>query len=339
MKTFLSDNASGVHPKIIDAIVKCNKEHMVPYGNDAYTAKAIEKFREVFGKEVDVYFVQNGTGANVIGLSSILRPFEGVVCPNTAHINVDECGALERFSGSKILYVDNRNGKICPDDVKKFLHAIDNEHESQPRVISISQTTEMGTVYTVQEIKELADFAHKNNMLLHVDGSRISNAAVYLNVTFKEMISDTNVDLISFGGTKNGMMYGEAIVCLNNDISKYLKFIRKQGMQLISKMRYISAQFLAYFENELWKENANHANNMAKILERELRKFPQIDIVSEVQSNIIFVKLPENWIKALEEHDYFYVIDADDNIIRMVTSFDTEMEEIEEFINKIKQLK
>ncbi|MCK4257361.1 MAG: low specificity L-threonine aldolase [Halanaerobiales bacterium] len=337
MKMFLSDNASGVHPKILEAIKECNTEHELPYGNDIYTKKAIEKFVQVFEKDVDVYFVANGTGANVLGLSCLLRSFESVICADTAHINVHECGALERITGSKILYTPNDNGKISVDDVKKFLHAIGDEHETQPRVISITQATEVGTVYSVEEIKVLSDFAHGNNLFLHVDGARISNAAVYLGVSLKEMITDTGVDMLSFGGTKNGMMFGEAIISFNPEVSKYLKYFRKQGMQLISKMRYISSQFIAYLENDLWRENAEAANSMAKLLETKLKTFPEIKLTVEVQSNIIFAEFPGEWIKTLQDKCYLYITDEETNLVRMVTSFDTSTEDIEEFIDQLKQ--
>ena len=223
MKMFLSDNNSGVHTKILEAVYNCNKDHEPSYGNDRYTERATELIKEAFEKDVDVYFVTTGTAANILGLSGLLMPFEGVICADTAHINVHECGALERFGGTKILYVPNRDGKLCISDIEKFLQGKGDEHQVQPRVISISQLTELGTIYTIEEIKELADFAHANGMLLHVDGARIANAVIALDSSFKEMITDTGVDLLSFGGTKNGMMMGEAIISFNKDLSKNFK--------------------------------------------------------------------------------------------------------------------
>ena len=338
MKMFMSDNNSGVHPKILEAIINCNFEHEFPYGNDSYSKKAIEKFREVFGKDVDVYFVATGTGTNIIGLSGLLRPFEGVICPDSAHINVDECGAFERFTGSKLLYVPNKDGKLKIEDAKIFLKSVGDEHQTQPRVISITQATEFGTIYTVEEIKELADFAHENNMLLHVDGARIANAAAALGVTFKGMITDTGVDLLSFGGTKNGMMLGEAIVCFNPEISRNFKFLRKQGMQLISKMRFVSAQFIAYLKNDLWKENALHSNSMAKYMAGRLKEIPNVYLFAEVQSNMVFAQIPKAWIEPLLEKYYFYVTEPEINLIRLVTSFDTTKEDIDQFIDGIKEI-
>jgi threonine aldolase len=335
---FASDNNSGVHPKILEAIVECNKDHDFPYGEDMYTKKAVQRFKEVFGQGVDVYFTVNGTGANIIGLSSMLRPFEGVVCAETAHINVDECGAFERFIGAKILQIPHKNGKINVEDIKTTLHARGNEHHTQPKVITISQVTELGTIYTVDEIKELATFAHEHDLLLHVDGSRISNAAQALGVSFKEMIADTGVDLLSFGGTKNGMMYGEAIISLNPSLSKSLKYIRKQGMQLMSKMRYISAQFLAFLEDDLWKENAQQANDTAQRLLDKIQGIAEIEVIEPVDANILFVKLPKEWIKPLQEKNYFYVIDEETDVVRWVTSYDTTKQEVMDFVNEIKKL-
>lgn len=336
MKMFLSDNNSGVHPKILEAVYRCNSEHEPSYGDDKYTERAIELFREVFHSDVDVYFVTTGTAANIVGLSGLLRPFEGVVAPDTAHINVDECGALERFGGAKILYVPNKDGKICTNDIKGFLKSVGDEHQVQPRVISISQITETGAVYTIEEIKELADFAHENNMLLHMDGARIANGIVALNSSFKEMITDMGVDLLSFGGTKNGMMIGEAIVSFNKDISKNFKYIRKQGMQLVSKMRFISAQFIPYLEDEIWKENATKSNSMAQYLKEELLKLPDVNIINEGLGNMLFVQIPKTWNESLQQKFPVYIVDENKNIIRLVTSFDTEKQDVDKFIDFVR---
>jgi len=336
---FMSDNNSGVHPKIMEAMINKNNEHDYAYGNDSTTKEAIEKISDLLGKDVDVYFVSTGTAANVIGLSGLLMPYEAVVCSDTAHINVDECGALEKISGSKILSIPNKDGKIDKEGVKGFLYSLGDEHQSQPKVISISQTTETGTLYSLEEIKELADFAHTNNMLLHVDGARIANAVVALNTTFKEMITDTGVDLLSFGGTKNGMMIGEAIVSLNKELSKAFKFYRKQNMQLLSKMRFVSAQFIAYLENNLWKENAYNANNMGKYFAKELTQIPDIRLKNDPQTNMIFAYMGKDLVQVLQEQFKFYVMDEDTGLIRLVTSFDTNKEDIDKFIRLIKQTK
>ncbi|WP_312906582.1 threonine aldolase family protein [Tissierella praeacuta] len=338
MKMFMSDNNSGVHPNIIEAIINVNNGHDYSYGNDITTKKAIEKIRELLGVEADIYFVTTGTAANVIGLSGLLKPYEAVVCANTAHINVDECGALEKFSGSKILQISTENGKISKEEVIAFLHSLGDEHQSQPRIISISQTTETGTLYSIKEIKDLANFAHENNMLLHIDGARIANAVVALDTTFKEMITDTGVDLLSFGGTKNGMMIGEAIVSLNKDLSKGFKFYRKQGMQLLSKMRFVSAQFVAYLSNELWKENASNANNMGKYFADRLLEIPGVTLKSKPETNMLFVYMKKDLINSLQKEFDFYLIDEETNLIRLVTSFDTSKDDIDNFIEFIKNI-
>ena len=336
MKMFLSDNNSGVHPNILGAMVKANKEHVFPYGHDVYTKKAELKFKEIFGQNTEAYFVLNGTAANVIALSAALRPYESIICADSAHINGDECGAVERFTGSKSLQVPNVNGKISIDDIKKMLKFKGNYQRTQPKMISISQCSEFGTIYTVEEIKEISKFAHENDLYLHVDGSRISNAVVSLNTNLKEMITEAGVDILSFGGSKNGLMFGEAILVLNPNISKDLKYIRKQGMQLISKMRYISAQFLEYLENDLYYKNAKQANDMAVLLENELKNIKNIKIIYPVQSNMIFMKIPKNTMKYIENKYEFYIIDENDGLIRIVTSFDTTEKDIENFVNDIK---
>src|SRR4030095_14112182 len=233
-RSFASDNNAGVHPKIVEAIVAANSGHVVAYGDDPYTARATAKFRDEFGKDTDVFFVFGGTGANVLGLKAVTESYHAIICAETAHINVDECGAPEKCTGCKLLSVATDNGKLTPERIKHFLHGVGFEHHVQPRVISVSQSTEMGTVYTKAELKTLASFAHKNNMLLHMDGARSSNAAVSLNASFKEITVDVGVDVLSFGGAKNGMMYGEAVVFFNKKIAADFKYIRQHGMHLPS---------------------------------------------------------------------------------------------------------
>lgn len=334
---FVSDNSSGVHPKILEAISKSNNGYEPSYGEDQYTKKAIDLFRQVFDKDVDVYFVTTGTAANIIGLTSLLKPFEGVVCPDTAHINTDECGALERFGGNKIIYLPNKNGKIYPKDIEKLLNSKGDEHRVQPKIISISQITELGTIYSLKEIKDLADFAHENGMYLHIDGARLANSLVALKTNFKEMITDTGVDLLSFGGTKNGMLMGEAIVSFNKEISENLRYIRKQGMQLVSKMRFLSVQFIPYLEEEIWKENATNANNMAKYLKEELSKNFKVKINKEQKGNILFVQFPKEYQELVDTKFASYEIDGDKNIVRLVTSFNTKKEDIDKFIKELKE--
>ncbi len=337
-KGFASDNNSGVHPSVFKKMEEANNGHVVGYGNDSYTSEAITIFKKKFGAETEVFFVFNGTGANVLGLSSVASSFHSVICAETAHIEEDECGAPEKFAGCKLLPVEPESGKITPGAVKKHLKGFNFEHHSQPKVISISQVTEMGTVYQPQEIRALAELAHQNDMLLHMDGARIANAAVSLNLSFKEFTKDCGVDVLSFGGTKNGMMMGEAVLFFNPALAGYTKYLRKQSMQLFSKMRFVAAQFLAYFENDLWKETASHSNKMAKLLEKEVLKIPEIKITQPVEANGIFAQIPEEIISPLQENFFFYPWNEKTSEVRWMTSFDTTETEIFEFVQLIKTL-
>ncbi len=337
-KGFASDNNSGVHPAILKSFEQVNKGHVVGYGDDMYTEKAIAKLKQEFGEETAVFFVFNGTGANIISLSSVASSYHSILCAETAHIQEDECGAPEKFTGCKLLPIEPVNGKITVEGVEKHLYGFDFEHHSQPKVVSISQVTEMGTVYQPQEIKAIANLAHKHNMHLHMDGARIANAAVALDLPFKAFTKDCEVDILSFGGTKNGMMMGEAVLFFNPELAVNSKYIRKQSMQLFSKMRFVGAQFLAYFENNLWKENAAHANRMAKILEAETRKIPQIKLTQEVEANGIFAIIPKEIIKPLQEKYFFYVWNEELSEVRWMTSFDTTEDDIYGFVKSIKEL-
>ena len=336
-RSFASDNNAGVHPKILRAIETANRGHVIAYGDDVYTAAAVKKFREHLGNDIDVYFVFSGTGANVLGLKAITEPFHAIICAETAHINVDECGAPERFTGCKLLLVATADGKLRREEIKPLLHGIGVEHHVQPRVISISQSTEMGTVYTREEIRTLADFAHENNLLLHVDGARLANAAVSLKAQLREITTDAGVDILSFGGTKNGMMYGEAVVLFGNNRTPDFKYIRKQGSHLASKMRFISAQFAALFTNDLWKRNAAHANRMAGILARELAKIPQIEITQKVQANGVFAIIPQRFVPLLQQQSFFYVWTESISEVRFMTSFDTTEADVRDFVALVRK--
>src|SRR4030095_1825369 len=281
-RSFTSDNNSGVHPEILKALSAANDGHVVAYGDDPYTDRAVALFRKHFGKQVEVFFVFGGTGANVLGLKAATEPYHAVVCAETAHINVDECGAPEKFTGCKLLDVATSDGKITPEHVKPFLDHIGFEHHVQARVISISQSTEMGTVYTPRELKTLSSFAHKNSMLLHMDGARIANAAASLRTDLRKITADVGVDVLSCGGAKNGMMFGEAVVFFDPKLAVGFKYLRKQGTHLPSKMRFISAQFEAMLEKDLWRRNAEHSNRMAQVLAAELAKISQIEIKQKV---------------------------------------------------------
>ncbi|HEU0251560.1 MAG TPA: low specificity L-threonine aldolase, partial [Pyrinomonadaceae bacterium] len=322
-RSFASDNNAGIHPEMIEAINAANDGHVIAYGDDPFTARAEKLFQKHFGRDVVVFFVFGGTGANVLGLKAITKSHQAIVCAETAHVNVDECGAPENVTGCKLIALTTPDGKLRIDQIKPLLHAFGNEHHVQPRVISVSQATEMGTVYTKKELKELASFAHDNGMLLHVDGARIANAAVSLNTSLKDITADAGVDVLSFGGTKNGMMYGEAVVFFDKKLATDFKYIRKQGTHLPSKMRFISAQFEALLSNDLWRRCAGHANRMAQTLANELTKLPQIKLTQAVQSNGVFATIPSKYIPQLQKKYFFYVWNEEISEVRLMASFDT----------------
>jgi threonine aldolase len=335
-KSFASDNYAGIHPEVLQAIFDANQGHDKAYGGDMLTQKAIELFKKHFGTDIDVYFVLTGTAANVLGLSTLLKPYQAIICAETAHINVDEAGAPENYTGSKLLTIKTADGKITIDDIKNQLIAIGDQHKVQPKVVSITQATELGTLYTPEEIKKITDFAHSHNLLVHMDGARLCNAAAALNVSLAALTSDVGIDLLSFGGTKDGMMLGEAVVFFNKNLSQDFKFIRKQGMQLASKMRFISAQFIALLSNDLWKTNAQHANAMAHLLAEKIKEIPEIKISRSVQANAVFAYINPVLIPILQEKYFFYVWDDITSEVRWMTSFDITPEDISEFLDFIK---
>jgi threonine aldolase len=336
-RSFASDNNAGVHPEVIEAIRAANDGHVIAYGDDSFTERAVELFKQHFGGEVAVYFVFGGTGANVLGLKAITKSHQAIICAETAHVNVDECGAPENFTGCKLLTVSTPDGKLRVEQIKPLLHGIGVEHHVQPAVITISQATEMGTVYTKNELKTLADFAHDRGMLLHVDGARLSNAAVSLDASLKEITADVGVDVLSFGGTKNGMMYGEAVVFFDPKLAADFKYIRKQGMQLSSKMRFIAAQFEAMLSGNLWRRGPEHANRMAQLLAGELAKLPQIKITQPVEANGVFAVIPSEHIPALQQKYFFYVWNEEISEVRLMASFDTTEEDIRDFVAFVRE--
>ncbi len=329
--TFASDNTSGVHPQIMAAIIAANRGHAPAYGDDSYTERAIALFREFFGEDIEVFFVFGGTGANVLSLASLLQPFHAVICAETAHINVDECGAPERFGGCKLLALPTPEGKLTVEAIRPLLARRGDPHHVQPKAISISQTTELGTLYTAEEIRALAEFAHREGLFLHLDGARICNAAAALDLPFVEFTQNAGVDVLSFGGAKNGMMYGEAVIFFDAALAQKFPFIRKQGMQLASKMRYIAAQFLALLSNDLWLKNARHANEMACLLAEEVSQIPQIKLTQPVQANAVFAILPREIIPLLQQRYFFYVWNQQTSEVRWMTAFDTTEEQVREF--------
>ncbi|UWF77231.1 MULTISPECIES: threonine aldolase family protein [Microbacterium] len=344
VRGFASDNYSGIHPEVLAAIAAANGGHQVAYGEDAYTARLQEVFQQHFGEGVQAFPVFNGTGANVVGLQSMLPRWGAVIAASTAHINVDEGGAPERMGGMKLLTVPTEDGKLTPELVDREAWGWGDEHRAQPLVVSITQSTELGTLYTVDEIRALADHAHERGMRLHMDGSRLSNAAASLDLPLRAFTRDAGVDVLSFGGTKNGAMLGEAIVVLNPDASEGLLYARKYSMQLASKMRFVSAQLIALLEGDLWLRNARHANGMAQRLRSSIEKgladgsIRGVAFTQPTQSNGVFATLPDGVADRLRESFRFYDWDAARNEVRWMCSFDTTEEDVDAFVAELGRL-
>ncbi|MCD0452912.1 low specificity L-threonine aldolase [Actinocorallia sp. API 0066] len=328
---FASDNYSGIHPEVLDAIAEANGGHQGAYGGDDYTARLQDVVREHFGARAEAFPVFNGTGANVVALSAATSRWSAVVCAETAHVNVDEGGAPEKVSGIKLWTVPTPDGKLTPALVDRQAWGWGDEHRAQPHAVSISQTTELGTCYTPEEIAELAVHAHERGMLLHVDGARIANAAATLDLPLRSFTTDAGVDLVSLGGTKNGAMLGEAVVVLNPELTGPIKYLRKSAMQLASKMRFVSAQLIALYEGDLWLRNARHANAMARRLEEAVRGLPGLTVLRPVQSNAVFAVLPREATERLQKRFRFYTWDERTGEVRWMASFDTTEADIDAF--------
>lgn len=330
-RSFASDNNAGVHEEVLKALGAVNRGHAVGYGDDPYTASAVRHFQQHFGEDIEVFFVFNGTAANCLSLKALTKSYDAVVCAEAAHINVDECGAPEKFTGCKLIPLATREGKLSVPAVEAVYHGIGDQHHVQPRVISITQATEVGTVYTPEEIRALAQFAHRHDMYLHVDGARIANAAVSLGLSLRQSTRDLGVDVLSFGATKNGGMGAEAVVFFNRDLAKDFKFYRKQGMQLASKMRYLSAQFEALLKDDLWLQNARHSNRMAQLLKAELRRMPEVKIVYPVEANGVFAQIPRPAVEKIQKRYFFYVWTEAEPVVRWMCSWDTTEEDVKQF--------
>ena len=336
---FMSDNNAGIHPEVLQAIVEANGAgHLRGYGHDRYTERAVAIFREHFGAGAEAWLVFNGTAANVLGLEAVTRPHQAVICADGAHINVDECGAPERFTGCKLIPVPTPDGKLRPGDIPPLLGGVGDEHRVQPRVVSISQSTELGTVYTVAEVTALAAMAHRHGLLLHMDGARIANAAVSLGVPFRALTTEAGVDLLSFGGTKNGLMGAEAVVLLRAGLGDEMPFIRKQGMQLASKMRFLAAQFIALLGTDLWHRNAEHANRMARRLAAGVRSVPGITITQPVEANGVFARVAPGHIPPLQQRANFYVWNAETSEVRWMTAWDTTEDDVDRFVAAVREI-
>jgi threonine aldolase len=337
-RSFASDNNANVHPEVLEAIARANRGHVVGYGDDPYTASAVQKFREHFGADVEVFFVFNGTAANVLSLQALTRPYHAVLCPEISHIYNDECGAPEKFTGCKLIPLPAPDGKLTVTTAAHAYHGIGDQHHVQPRVVSITQSTEMGTIYKPSEVEALARFAHDLQMFLHMDGARISNAAAAQNMTLRQATRDLGVDVLSFGGTKNGLVGAEAVVFFRPELAADFLFIRKQGMQLASKMRFMAAQMEALLTGDLWKRNADQANRMAKLLHEQIKNLRGVKIVHPVEANGVFAQIPPAAIPKIQDSYFFYVWSEEESVVRWMCSFDTTEEDVLQFAEFVKKV-
>ena len=337
MKSFASDNYSGIHPEIFEAIQRANVQHEISYGDDTYTQEAKAIFEKTFG-DLAVLYTFNGTGANVICLKCCTLAFQAVICSEYAHILVDECGAPTQSIGCSLLPLPTPDGKLTPALIQPLLGRIGNVHNTQPKVISISQSTELGTVYSIEELKALCKFAHANNMYVHLDGARIANAVASLGVSLKEATVDCGIDIMSFGGTKNGLLMGEAVLIFNKELYANAPYYQKQTAQLFSKNRFIAAQFTALMTNNLWLRMASHANLMAQKLATSVSKLPEVHITQNVDANAVFAIIPTHAIKPLQAKYPFYVWNDQTHELRWMCSFDTSEDEVNEFVDCLKAL-
>lgn len=336
--SFASDNAAGVCDEVLEAMTRANHGPALAYGNDVWTARAVADIRAVFDAEVESIICWGGTGANVVGLATMLRPWEAIVTVDTAHVVVDETGAPSRFTGSPILTVDHRNGKLTADGIAKFAPWAGSEHHPQPRVATISQSTEMGTVYSRDEIAALADACHREGMLLHLDGARIANALVSTGETLRSMVVETGVDVMTFGFTKNGAMYGEAVVYLNRDFFEHARFVRKQAGQLVSKSRFAAAQISAMLTDDVWLRNARHANDKARRLATAVADIPAITVTGAPEVNAVFARIPWDRLESLQQWSFFWPWNPADSLVRWMTSFQTTDEDVSLFADGLRRL-
>jgi len=329
--SFASDNASGAHPDVLAALVAANRGHAPAYGADAWTARATDAIRDLFGVPAEVAFAWGGTGANVVGLQCLLAPWQAVICPDTAHIHVDECGAPERFTGAKLIDVPTPDGKLRPDQITDHLHLLGDMHHVQPRVVAITQSTEQGSLYQPDEVAALAEVAHAHGLVVHMDGARLANAAAALGGDVRSFTADAGVDVVTFGGTKNGMVFGEAVVFLTPELGADVDFVRKQAGQLPSKMRFVAAQFEALLADDLWLVNARHANAMAQLLVDRVGDVRGIAVSRRPEVNAVFATVPRQSLARLQAWSHFYVWDEATTEVRWMTSFDTTVEDVECF--------
>ena len=336
-KGFGSDNHAGIHPTILQQMLLSNEGHQPSYGTDDYSFEAINLFKNHFGQSAEIHFVYNGTAANILALRVGLQRHESCLVSDVSHLNIDECGAPEFFAG-KLIPVPSHHGKISIAHLKEKIIRKGDQHFSPVKMLSLTQPTELGTCYTVEEIKDICTWAKSENIFVHIDGARLSNAAHFLKTTFNKMLVETGVDIISFGGTKNGLAFGEAVVILNKDLKNDFKFIRKQSAQLPSKTRFIASQFKGYLENGLYLKIADHVHSMALLLETKLKNVTEITITQPVQSNAVFAIIPKDWVTLLRKKFFFYVWNEHTFECRIMMSWDTTPQDIIEFTEEILKL-
>ncbi|TDD65365.1 threonine aldolase [Actinomadura darangshiensis] len=330
-RTFASDNQASVHPAVLAALAEVNDGHQPAYGADAVTGRLREVVRRHFGEQAEVFPVFNGTGANVVSLQAMSERWSAVLCPESAHINTDECGAAEKVAGLKLGTVPTPDAKLTPSLVERYATGFGNVQRREPAVVSITQSTELGTVYTAEETAAVAAAAHERGLSVHMDGARIANAAASLGLPLRALTTDAGVDVLSFGGTKNGLLLGEAIVVLNPGAVRGMSYLRKSSMQLASKMRYVSAQLVALLDGDLWLRNASHANAMARLLETAARAVPGVEITQDVQANTVFAMIPKDVTERLRKRFPFYTWDEATGEVRWVCSFDTTADDVAAF--------
>ncbi|KAB8196412.1 aminotransferase class V-fold PLP-dependent enzyme [Nonomuraea phyllanthi] len=336
-KSFASDNHAGVHPVILEAIAAANHGDAPAYGDDSWTAAFEDKIKEVFGPAAQGFAVLNGAGANLVGLAPTVGRHNSILCADGAHIATGETGASERLLGVKLVTIPTEDGKLRPDDIRSSLSVVGNPHAPQPTVVSISQVTEVGTCYTHEEIAGLAEAAHEAKLWLHMDGARLANAAAYLDCDLKAITTDAGVDVFSFGGTKNGALAAEAVVILDASLATSLQYLRRQSLQLASKMRFVSAQLSALLTDDLWRKSASHANRMAARLAAGIADVPGASLAYPVQSNAVFVALPHAVAETLKSRYLFHYWDEPAGVVRWMTAFDTTPEHVDDFLDDIRK--
>ncbi|MEE1724757.1 low specificity L-threonine aldolase [Streptomyces albidoflavus] len=337
LRGFASDNYAGAHPEVMAALALANGGHQVAYGEDDYSEHLQQIVRSHFGGSAQAFPVFNGTGANVVALQALTDRWGAVICAESAHINVDECGAPERVGGLKLLTVPTPHGKLTPELIDREAYGWDDEHRAMPQVVSLTQNTELGTVYTPEEIRAICDHAHERGMKVHLDGARIANAAASLDVPMRAFTNAVGVDVLSYGGTKNGMLFGEAVIVLDPDTARHMKHLRKLSMQLASKMRFVSVQLEAMLAKDLWLRNARHANAMARRLAEAVETVDGVEIVHPVQANAVFARLPHDVSERLQKRFRFYFWDEQAGEVRWMCSFDTQEADVDAFVAALRE--